>query len=96
MKSDTASEHAVPGKKTKIKRMKKRKFPTPLCLAESGSETSGKDPIITSAQLLRPLPNPTLYHALHVEKSPSYIKPAGSDYTTTVTKPIEFVSLHSE
>lgn len=101
MKSDTAFEHAVPGKKTKIKRMtkktenKNRKCPTPFCLAESGSETSGKD-IITSAQLLRPLPSPALYHALHVEKSPSYIKPSSSDYTTTVTKPIAFVPLHPE
>lgn len=48
MKSDTAFEHAVPGKNTKRKK-KERKCPTPFCLAESGSETSGNDLIITSA-----------------------------------------------
>lgn len=60
LKSDIAFEHAVPGKKIKC--------PSPLCLAESGSETSGRDPIITSVKLLRLLPSPTLSHALHVKK----------------------------
>ncbi len=72
MKSDTAFEHAVPGKKTKIKRMTKKTEKENVLLLSVWLKVEVRhlERTLSSPRpnFCAPLPSPTLYHALHVKK----------------------------